>query len=124
MRVIVGAAAAVLLFSSVASAQTPVSPSTNCTVFAPAPTAPDGATATSAQINAANTEYQAWGNARLAQLQTCRAEYEAIEAQLNLMRDGYNAANEELRTVGEAFQVEVEEFNARGASRRGNRSRN
>jgi hypothetical protein len=64
-------------------------------------------------MNEASSGYQSWGNARLAQLQACRAEVATLEAQLEAMRVSFNTANTELRTVGESLQVEIAEFNAR-----------
>lgn len=124
MRVLIGAAAAALLFASSAVAQTPepaapaVPVSPNCTGFDPVPAFPDGATANAAAMAEGNELYQTWGNARLAKLQTCRAEIETMRAQLRPMEEGFTNANNELREAVAAWQAEVEEFNARGNSRR------
>lgn len=112
------AAAVMMLSAGVASAQNtppaqPPAPSANCSGFAPAPTFPDGATATSRQMNAGNELYQSWGQARIAKLQACRADVEALRAQLNVLEQAYVAANTELNAVTQSWQAEAAEYNGR-----------
>lgn len=115
MKRLIGAAAMALLFAAPAAAQAQPAPS-NCSDFAPAPTLPDGATADREAIEVGNTQYQTWGQARLAKLQLCRAEIEALRAQLLTFEQSYNSNNGELGTVVTNWQAEVAEFNERGAS--------
>lgn len=117
MKAALGAAAAMLMFAGTAWAQntspTPPAPSANCSGFAPAPTLPDGATANSRQMNAGNESYQSWGQARIAKLQACRADIEALRTQLNALEQAYIAANTELNAVTQAWQTEAAEYNGR-----------
>ncbi|MBL8538004.1 MAG: hypothetical protein JNM59_11430 [Hyphomonadaceae bacterium] len=123
MRLLIGAAMAAALMAAPAVAQTnavaPAAAPPTCGALAPAPTLPDGATASRAQITQGNETYQSWGSARLAQLTTCRAQIDALRAQLNGLEASYNSGNEELRRVTEAWQADVEEFNARGGASSG-----
>lgn len=113
MKVLFGAAAAALIIATSAAAQTPpVNP--NCTGFTPAPALPDGATANNRQMAAGNDAYQGWGQDRLAKLQACRTDIEALRAQLNTLEQAYNTANGELTGVTNSWQAEVAEYNARG----------
>jgi|CXWL01.1.fsa_nt_gi Skp family chaperone for outer membrane proteins len=121
MRILIGAVAMALIFAAPpASAQAQPAPS-NCSDFAPVPTLPDGATADRDAIEAGNTQYESWGHARLAKLQLCRADIEALRAQLVPLEQSYNSNTEELNTVVANWQVEVAEFNARPGSARNRR---
>ncbi len=121
MRLLIGAAAMALLFAAPAAAQAQPAPS-NCSDFAPAPTLPDGATADREAIEAANTQFEAWGQARIAKLQLCRTEIEALRAQLAPMEQSYNSSTVELNSLHTTWRVEVEEFNGRpGGTTRGRR---
>lgn len=115
MKVLIGAAVAALALASSAAAQTPQL-SANCTGFSAAPTLPDGATATSRQMTDGNDTYQSWGSERVAKLQGCRAEVEALRTQLNALELAYNTANGELASVTNGWQAEVAEYNARGGA--------
>jgi hypothetical protein len=128
MKLVIGAAAAALLLVAPVAAQTPpagppAAPpvSSNCGNFGPAPTLPDGAAADREQIAAGNTLYDSWGQERLAKLRLCRAEIEALRAQLAPLEQAYTASNTELNGVVAAWTVEVAEFNARPASSRNRR---
>ena len=113
MKVLIGAAIAALLIASTAAAQTPA-PSPNCSGFTPAPSLPDGATSTRPQMTQGNEQYQAWGTERLAKLQSCRSDIDALRAQLNVLEAAFNSANAELNSVTTNWQAEVAEFNGRG----------
>ena len=123
MKAVLGAAvSALLLFAGAASAQTttppqPPAPSANCTGFTPAPALPDGATANPRQMTAGNEAYQSWGQARLAKLQACRADIEALRAQLNVLEQAYITANTELNTTTQSWQAEAAEYNGRTSRR-------
>jgi Skp family chaperone for outer membrane proteins len=114
MKVLIGAAVAALAFASTAAAQPAPQVSANCSGFSAAPTLPDGATATSRQMTSGNDLYQAWGNERVAKLQSCRADVEALRVQLNALEAAYNTANAELASVTGGWEAEVAEYNARG----------
>ena len=114
MRLLIGAAAMALLFAAPVAQAQPASP--NCSDFAPVPSLPDGATADRAAIEAGNAQYETWGQARLAKLQLCRAEIEALRTQLVSFEQAYNSNNGELNTVVTNWQAEVAEFNERGAA--------
>ncbi len=116
MKLLIGAAAAALMFAATAAAQTPPAVSANCSGFAPAPTLPDGAIATRSAVEQANTRYEAWAAARHAKLRLCQAEIEALQEQMNPLVQAFNATNTELNAVVASWQAEVAEFNARGAS--------
>lgn len=105
MKLLIGAAAAAFtLMASPAFAQAIVSP--NCTGFAPAPTLPDGATATRAEIEAANAQVVAWDEARRAKQVLCQAD-------LNAMSAAFNTVEQERRATVTAWGAEVTEFNTR-----------
>lgn len=106
MKLLIGAAAAAFaLAASPALAQAALTP--NCTGFEPAPTVPDGATASREEVEAANTRFQEWYNATVAKQQTCRADIDAMTA-------AFNAAEQGRTSAQTSWQAEVAEFNARG----------
>jgi hypothetical protein len=106
MKFVIGAAAAaVLLAASPALAQTAATG--NCSGFEAVPTLPDGATATRAQIEEANTAFTAWDSARQQRQLACRAEIEANS-------QAFNTAEAERRAAQTAWAAEVTEFNGRG----------
>lgn len=133
MRCAMIAAAAVLMAGAPAFAQTPgaletpaassatADPGPTCSGFAPAPTLPDGATATQEQMTAGDQQYQGWGQPLLAKLQQCRDEILAMRAQLQAREAAFNANNTTLRSVSDAWQADVAEFNARPPRRRNTR---
>jgi Skp family chaperone for outer membrane proteins len=113
MKLLIGAAAAAFVMAaSPAFAQATMTP--NCTGFEAAPTLPDGATASRAEIEAANTRVQAWAEARRAKLVTCQADITA-------MSQTFNATEQERRATTAAWDAEVAEFNAREQSGSSNR---
>lgn len=125
MRSAMIAAAAALMMGAPAFAQTettpqapaapttPADPGPTCSGFAPAPTLPDGATATQAQMTEGEQQYQGWGQAVLAKLQQCRDEIYAMRAQLQAREQAFNNTNASLRAATEAWQADVAEFNER-----------
>jgi hypothetical protein len=113
MKVLIGAAVAALFFALPAAAQTSPTVSPNCSGFVAAPTLPDGADATQAAMTEANTAYQTWGQERIAKLALCRAEIEALRAQLAPLEEGYRGAGIELNATVASWEAEVAEFNAR-----------
>lgn len=119
MRILVGVVTvAMIVLAGPAVAQTPPAPSENCAGFDPAPTLPDGATATATQMTRGNEQYQAWGHERTAKLELCRVDVEALRAQADALAAAYNEATIELNNTTTAWQAEAAEFNERGASRR------
>lgn len=123
MKVAIGVAAAVMMFAASAAAQTstpaaPPAANANCSGFVTPPTFPDGATANARQMTAGNEAYQTWGSQRVARLTACRADIEAMRAQLNALEQAYIAANAELNATTAAWQAEADEYNARGGGRR------
>lgn len=115
MRILIGAAAAALLLASPALAQTEATPNV-CAGFAAAPTLPDGATANAAAITAGDTSFRAWHTAGAEKLGQCRAEVEAAFARARELEAQHNAAAAQLNGTRDAWQVEVNEYNARGNS--------
>lgn len=118
MKLLIGAAAAALLFAGSAMAQTatptpPLAPST-CGAAPTAPTLPDGAHATSAQMDAGNAAYDTWAHAMQANVQCRRAEAEALRAQADARTTEYNGFAGTLNSTVASWQAEVAEYNARG----------
>lgn len=119
MKVLIGAAAAMMLFAAAASAQdapaastAPVAPSA-CGDLPPDPALPDGATVDSAGMDAANTIYLAWATS-VQSVARCRAaEYEAALATARARRDEHNAAAERLNAVGVQWTAQSEIYCAR-----------
>lgn len=113
MKLLIGAAAAAfMLTASPALAQAAMT--ANCSDFEVAPTLPDGATASRAEVEAANTRVQAWVEARRAKLVTCQAD-------INAMSQAFNTAEQERRALQTNWDAEVTEFNAREQSGNSNR---
>lgn len=118
MKLLIGAAAAALLFAGAAMAQTatptaPLPPS-SCGPVPTAPTLPDGANATSAQMDSGNSAYNTWAQAMQANVQCRRAEAEAIRAQADARTAEYNGYAQQLNQTVSSWQAEVAEYNARG----------
>jgi hypothetical protein len=113
MKLLIGAAAAAFtLMATPALAQATLT--ANCTGFEAAPTVPDGATASRADVEAANQRVQAWAEARRAKLVLCQAD-------VNAMSQAFNAAEQERRAVTAGWDTEVAEFNAAQQSGASNR---
>jgi hypothetical protein len=117
MKFLIGAAAATLLMASPALAQTPATAPDVCVGFAAAPAIPDGATATPEIMSGTDTEFRAWHGTGSAKLQQCRAEVEAMRARLTATETAYNAGVALLNGTRDAWQVEVDEYNARAPAR-------
>lgn len=127
MKFLIGVAAATLLLASPALAQptTPATPAAVaapdvCVGFAAAPTLPDGATANVEAITTTDTAFRAWHAAGSAKLQQCRAEVESMRARLAAAEAAHNAGVALLNGTRDAWQVEVDEYNARSPRNRRN----
>lgn len=128
---VLAAALAALAFAAVASAQTPPAetpaaplppvPASRCPAFPPPPALPDGATArNSREMQAGDQAYQAWGVTTQEILDCRRVEAEEllIHARTHEQRvQEYNAAVSQLNSVGQAWQAEAAEYNARTTRR-------
>lgn len=116
MKLLIGAAAAALLFAGTATAHTatPPLPPSRCGAPPTAPTLPDGATASSAQVEAGNTAYNTWAPLMQANVQCRRAEAEEMRAQADARTTEYNGLASQLTTTVSSWQAEVAEYNARG----------
>jgi hypothetical protein len=122
MKVLIGAAAALMMFAAIASAQTapepPAPPSapliaSQCPAPPPDPVIPDGATADGAAMEVANTVYVAWAQT-MQQITACRrAEYESALATARVRRDEHNANAEKLNSVTQVWTAESGEYCAR-----------
>ncbi len=106
MKFLIGTAAAAAFALMVSPAFAQATVSANCSGFDAAPTIPDGATATRAELEAANAVVQAWVEARTAKLVICQDE-------VNAMSQAFNTAEQERRTFIANWTAEVNEFNAR-----------
>lgn len=125
MRLILGAAAVLLLAGSPALGQTPPGPETapavspTCTGFVAPPSLPDGANANASAMTRGNESYTEWHTATEAKKQQCQTEIAALRTQLEAMVESYNQAEQRRFATQTAWQGEVEEFNGRsGANRR------
>ena len=117
MKLLIGAAAAALLLTGTAMAQTATPttlPASSCGAAPTVPTLPDGATATNAQIEAGNNAYNTWAQAMQANVQCRRAEAEALRAQADARTTEYNGYAQQLNQTVATWQAEVAEYNARG----------
>ncbi len=130
MKVLIGAAAAVLLMAATASAQTttapvtpaaPVPPST-CAAVPAAPTLPDGHTADAAAMNAANTTFQTWAAAYNAAMACRRAEVDGLRAQVTARTEEFNAVAAAGNTTNTSWQASVAAFNERSPAASRNRN--
>lgn len=117
MRVVHITAALACVLVANASAQTPAAGS--CAGFTPAPTMPDGATASSSAMQNGDIRFNAWLEARNAKLAACLADINALQAQLQPLQEAFNQASTERAAVYSSWAAEVEEYNTRGAN--GNR---
>lgn len=116
MKVLLGAAAAVLLMAVPAAAQTTPAAST-CAALQPAPTLPDGAVADREAMEAANTAFMAWAEAYRTVLTCRRTEAEGIHAQWQARVSEYNAGAEQLNSTNSSWEAEVAEYNERNPRR-------
>lgn len=109
-RIAPAVAIAAILLVAPATAQ----PTTaNCSGFASAPSLPNGATASHGAMASAGRAVEAWRLERESKLATCRADIEALRAQLNAMEQAYNQAGNERNGVLAAWNGEVVEFTDR-----------
>ncbi len=143
MKVVIGglgaALGAALALATVAMAQTPSAdagapaaavPGSRCPSFPPEPTLPDGATArNAAAMQAGDAAYQEWGRTvqsilecRRVEATELQAQAQAVTAQAQTRVTEYNEAVQRLTAVGQAWQAEAAEYNARGG-RSGTRTR-
>lgn len=122
MKLVLGAAAAVMMFATAALAQTettapPAAPAavanSSCAAIAPVPTLPDGAEATMDQVAEADNAYQTWATATQASLQCRRAEHAQAAAQADALLQQHNAGVAALNTTTQTWVAERAEFCAR-----------
>lgn len=121
MKLVLGAAAAVMMFATAALAQTETAPpaapaaavTSTCAAIAPVPTLPDGAEATMDQVAEADNAYQTWATATQASLQCRRAEHAAAAAQADALLQQHNAGVASLNTTTQTWVAERAEFCAR-----------
>jgi hypothetical protein len=122
MKVLFGAAAAAaLLMASPAFAQ--LAPTANCSGWDAAPALPDGATANRDAMTRASSEVDAWRLAAEAKQAACRADIDAVRAQLETMVQAYNQAGRDRVALVNAWNTEVQEYSGRSDNRRDPRSR-
>lgn len=118
MRVLVGAATALLLMAAPAAAQNETGGAqTECAPFPEAPNLPDGATSDRAAMEAANGRYSAWAHAYQAGLACRRAEAEQLRAAWQASVADHNAAADHMNQTNARWEAEVAEFNGRSGQR-------
>jgi hypothetical protein len=88
-------------------------PPSACAAFTSAPPAPDGATATAAQMREAVAEYEAWRAQTQATLDCRAAEVNALNAQARARTEEYRAAQADNAERAAAFQAQLDVFQAR-----------
>lgn len=93
-------------------------PASACPAIVQSPAAPDGATATQAQMNAAAAAFEAWRATEQTTLDCRRAEADALRAQANARADEYRAAQADNLARAAAFQEQIRIFEARPARSR------
>ncbi|MES1200644.1 MAG: hypothetical protein ABUS57_04260 [Pseudomonadota bacterium] len=127
MKRMMGAAIAVLMFATVASAQpaattpaTPAPPATpvavppsQCPATIAAPAVPDGATIAPAQMEVSNNALKEWAGAMRAVLDCRRAEFEAANATAIARRDEFNGMAESLNTTIHGWEAATAVYCAR-----------
>jgi hypothetical protein len=115
MKLVLGAAAAAVLFlggAAMAQTTTPLPPS-NCPTVGAEPSLPEGTTANQDAITSADQAYQTWASATSARLQCLRAEKEHHEAITHARVEEFNTLNTQLRTVTERWAAEREAYCSR-----------
>ena len=135
MRVLIGAAAA-LLFAATAAAQTgstapatsatptPPAPPSACGELQPAPPQPDPAHVTPAQMTHANQAYEAWGADMHAKLLCRQNEARALIAQAQAAQTAYNAQAAAFTNAVNSWNAVAAAYNAQhGAPPRSDRGR-
>lgn len=108
------AAAALAVLTSVALAQP--APAQTC-AFTPAPTIPDGATATNAAMVAAREALQQWRTVRAAEIAACKVSVDEAQARLNALQAAHNRAVTETDAAVAQFAAENAEYSARARPR-------
>ena len=122
MRTLIGAGAA-LLFASVAAAQTttpatptPPAPPSACGEPQAAPTMPDPAHASAAQMTRANQTFEAWATDTRSKLQCRQAEIRALAAQVNAAETAYNAQAATFSNTVSSWNAATTAFNQRNGA--------
>lgn len=93
-------------------------PPSACAATTQSPAAPDGATATEAQMRAAVAAFEAWRVTEQTTLDCRRAEAEALNAQAASRASEYRAAQADNTARAAAFQEQIGIFQARPARSR------
>lgn len=118
------AAALVAAFTMSAQAQETTTtapeaiPGSTCAAIVQSPAAPDGATATQAQMTAAAAAFEAWRVHEQTTLDCRRAEAEALRLQAQARAEEYRAAQADNVARAAAFQEQIRIFEARPARSR------
>jgi hypothetical protein len=120
LRAVFGAAAAAVLLTLPAAAQTTLP---SACAFTPAPAIPDGATATNAAMVAARETLQQWRTTRSAEIAACRAVVDQTQAQLNAVQSAHNQAVTDTDAAIAQFAAENAKYAARARPRREGSSR-
>lgn len=123
MKVLAGAAVALLMMSGAAIAQTETTPAagaseSRCGAVPTAPTAPDAATVSASDMQAAVAEYETWRTAVETNLQCRLAEANELRAAADARATEYNAALNTARETGAAFQAATAAYNERAPRQR------
>ena len=85
----------------------------SCAAIVQAPSAPDGATATGAQMREAVAAFEAWRVSEQTTLDCRRAEADALRLQASARADEYRAAQADNTARAAAFQAQIAIFEAR-----------
>lgn len=113
---------AAIVFSANAWAQTtaaaPTVPPSACAAVTQAPSPPDGATATNAQMQAGAAAFEAWRVSEQTTIDCRRAEADALRLQAMARADEYRAAQADNTARAAAFQAQIAIFEARPARSR------
>ncbi len=99
------------------AAAAPVPPSA-CAAIVQSPAAPDGATVTRAQMEAAVAAFEAWRVAEQMTLDCRRAEADALNAQATARASEYRNAQADNTARAAAFQEQIRIYQARPARSR------
>jgi hypothetical protein len=121
MKIVVVAAAAALVFSSAAWAQTstaaPAAVTSQCGATPELPNLPDGANATREQMTRANDRFNEWNAAARAVIECRHNEAAAVQAQWQALVNEHNAMVESVNNANNTWRTEADEFNTRSANR-------
>jgi hypothetical protein len=116
MRFVLAAVAFAAVTQSVQAQETttlPPPPPSSCAAFTPAPSPPDGASATIDQVRAAVAGYETWQATTQATLDCRFAEVRALNAQVEARRNELVAAQADNTARATAFQAQLDIFSAR-----------